>query len=61
MTKTAELREFVINQAAEDAVLAAGERRFQEKLVSDVLGQEAPTDRLFRALLSLYRAERKIH
>ena len=37
-----ELRDFVITQAAEDAALPSSELRYQEKLVADVLGQEAP-------------------
>lgn len=54
-----ELREFVIDQAAEDAVLPPSERNHQEELVTDVLGQEAPNDQAFEKLLELYRTEKQ--
>ena len=58
MTKTAktlsELHEFVIAQAREDAGLSSGERRYQAALVSDVLGQEAPSDKALKALKNDY-------
>jgi len=55
----AELQDFVTHQAAEDAVLPPGERVYQEKLVADVLGQEAPDDRAFKKLLNIYRTEKQ--
>lgn len=55
----AELQDFVTHQAAEDAALPSSERNYQEKLVTDVLGQEAPSGKAFKDLLDLYRAERK--
>ncbi|OGL24748.1 hypothetical protein A3A68_01860 [Candidatus Saccharibacteria bacterium RIFCSPLOWO2_01_FULL_48_13] len=59
MTKIAELQEFVSYQAAEDAVLSPGERKYQEELVKDVLGQEAPNKQILQKLLKLYRTERQ--
>jgi hypothetical protein len=55
-----ELREFVIVQAAEDAPLPSSERKYQAKLVADVLGQEAPTPKALADLLKLYNTERQI-
>ena len=49
-----ELRDFVDHQAAEDAVLPAGERRCQAKLVNDVLGQEKLKPTVFKSLLNDY-------
>ncbi len=57
-TKTTELQDFVIHQAAEDAVLPPAERSYQAELVADVLSQEAPSERALKQLLALYRAER---
>lgn len=54
-----ELQDFVTHQAAEDAVLPPSERSYQEKLVADVLGQEAPNDRAFKRLIKLYRSEKQ--
>lgn len=54
-----ELKEFVTHQAAEDAALPSGERSYQEKLVADVLGQEAPNGQVLKELLDLYRAEKQ--
>ncbi|MBX4197447.1 hypothetical protein KW801_02745 [Candidatus Saccharibacteria bacterium] len=54
-----ELREFVVYQAAEDAVLPSSERKHQEKLVADVLGQEALSGKSLKELLALYRTERQ--
>jgi hypothetical protein len=54
-----ELREFVVYQAAEDAILPSSERKYQEALVADVLGQEAPSGKSRKELLALYRAEKK--
>lgn len=56
-TTTSELKDFVIHQAAEDAVLPASERSHQEELVSDVLDQEAQNDKVRSELLDLYHAE----
>lgn len=50
-----DLQDFVTHQAAEDAALPASERSYQEKLVADVLGQEAPNRKELRNLLNLYR------
>ena len=51
-----ELEEFVVYQAAEDAVLPDGERKYQEKLVSDVLTQEASTPKKLKELFDEYKA-----
>ena len=58
MTKTEELKEFVTHQAHEDAVLNPSERRYQEKLVSDVLSQEDLGTKLHKQLIELYHAEK---
>lgn len=59
-TKTlTELKDFVTHQAAEDAVLSVGERKHQEKLVADVLGQETPNSKILKELLNLYCTERQ--
>ena len=55
----AELQEFVTHQAAEDAALPSGERNYQEKLVADVLGQEAPNGEVLKELIELYRSEKR--
>lgn len=57
-TSTAELKDFVIHQAAEDAGLSPSERTYQEDLVADVLGQEAANSKTEKALLDLYRTEK---
>lgn len=49
-----ELKDFVRNQAAEDAVLDAGERRYQAQLVRDVLSQEHLNPSVFKSLVSDY-------
>ncbi len=54
-----ELQDFVITQAAEDAALPSSELRHQEKLVADVIGQEAPTSQAAKGLLDLYHAEKR--
>lgn len=54
-----ELKDFVTQQAAEDAHLSAGERSYQEELVTDVLNQEAPNSKTLTELLDLYRAEKR--
>lgn len=54
-----ELREFVTDQAVEDASLSSSERKYQTELVKDVLGQEAPNQKAFNMLLELYRTERQ--
>jgi hypothetical protein len=58
-TNIKELQDFVTHQAAEDAVLPAGERSHQEALVSDVLGDEAPNSKSYKELLTLYRTARQ--
>lgn len=58
-TNTAELQEFVMHQAAEDAALPSGERSYQEKLVTDVLNQEAPNQAALKKLLDLYQTEKQ--
>ena len=58
-SSTAELKDFVIDQAAEDAALPVGERTYQEELVADVLSQEAPNDKVRSELLDLYHAEKQ--
>lgn len=57
-TTAAELKDFVIHQAAEDAGLSPSERTYQEDLVADVLGQEAPSSKAVKELLDLYRTEK---
>jgi hypothetical protein len=59
-TTITELQDFVVNQAAEDAVLPAGEKRYQAELVADVLGQEAPNSKALKELLALYRTQRQL-
>jgi hypothetical protein len=54
-----ELHDFVTNQAADDAVLSPSERSYQEKLVADVLSQEAPSKQAHKQLLELYRTQRQ--
>ena len=54
-----DLIDFVTHQAAEDAALPPSERKFQEKLVTDVLGQEAPSDKVRSQLLDLYHTEKQ--
>lgn len=54
-----ELRGFVTDQAVEDAVLSPSERSYQEQLVADVLGQEAPNSQALKELLELYRTKRQ--
>lgn len=49
-----ELKDFVLHQAAEDAVLDAGERRYQAQLVKDVLSQEHLKPQVFRSLVNDY-------
>ena len=58
-TSTTELKDFVTHQAAEDAALPASERAYQEELVADVLGQEAPNSRALKELLELYHTEKQ--
>ena len=55
----ADLQDFVTHQAVEDAVLPPSERKYQEELVKDVLGQEAPNDRVFKRLIKLYRSQKQ--
>jgi hypothetical protein len=54
-----ELKDFIMHQAAEDAVLSPSERSYQEELVADVLGQEAPSNQALKQLLDLYRTQRQ--
>lgn len=54
-----DLQDFVSVQAAEDAALPSNERRYQEQLVADVLGQEAPNNRALNELLALYKTKRR--
>ncbi len=54
-----ELRNFVRHQAKEDAPLPRSERSYQEKLVADVLGQEAPNSQALEELLELYQTEKQ--
>jgi len=54
-----ELQDFVTHQAAEDAALPSSERSYQEALVADVLGQEAPDNKTLKELLDLYRSEKQ--
>lgn len=54
-----DLQDFVTHQAAEDAVLSPNERKYQEELVKDVLGQEAPNGLALKKLLELYRIKRQ--
>jgi hypothetical protein len=49
-----ELKDFVRHQAAEDAVLDAGERRYQAQLVKDVLAQEHLKPSVFKSLVNDY-------
>lgn len=55
-----ELHDFVTHQAADDAALPSSERSYQEKLVADVLGQEAPSGKALKELLDLYRTEKNV-
>ena len=50
----AELKDFIRNQAREDAVLDAGERRYQARLVKDVLGQAGLKPNAFKSLVRDY-------
>jgi hypothetical protein len=59
-TTITELQDFVVNQAAEDAVLSSSEKRYQAQLVADVLGQEAPNSKALKKLLALYRSQRQL-
>ena len=52
-----ELREFVAQQAAEDALLPPPERRHQAALVKDVLNQEVSSSRLVQELLGSYSSQ----
>ncbi|MBX4201580.1 hypothetical protein KW803_01635 [Candidatus Saccharibacteria bacterium] len=54
-----ELHDFVTTQATEDAILPPSERKHQEALVADVLGQEAPSSQALKDLLDLYRTKRQ--
>lgn len=58
-TNITDLQDFVKTQAAEDAALPSSEKRYQAELVSDVLGQEAPSPKAHKQLLALYKAERQ--
>lgn len=58
-TTVNELIAFVKHQAAADAALPSNERRYQARLVADVLGQEAPSSQALKKLLELYRSERQ--
>lgn len=58
-TSTSELKDFVTHQAAEDAALPPSERSYQEELVTDVLGQEAPSSKALKELLDLYHTEKQ--
>lgn len=49
-----ELKDFVKNQAREDAVLDAGERRYQADLVKDVLRQAGLKQNVFNSLVKDY-------
>ena len=60
MTKIAELKEFVTDQAHEDAVLTPSERRHQEELVADVLGQEGLSMKIYNQLFDLYQTEKQV-
>ncbi len=51
-----ELRDFVAQQAAEDAVLPVGERRYQAELVRDVLSQEPLKPSAIKELVNDYSA-----
>ena len=59
-TTISELQDFVVTQAAEDAVLSTSERRYQAELVADVLSQEAPNSQALKELLALYRTQRQL-
>lgn len=50
----AELKDFVKHQAAEDAVLDAGERRYQAQLVKDVLSHSGLKPNVFNSLFKDY-------
>ncbi len=56
-----EIRDFVIHQAREDAVLAPDERRYQAELVSDVLGQEPLKPGVIKELLNDYSENVALH
>ncbi len=51
-----ELQDFVVTQAAEDAVLPADERRYQAALVTDVLKQEHLKPSAIKELINDYSA-----
>ena len=59
ISSLSDLQDFVITQAAEDAVLPAAEQKYQKELVTDVLGQEAPNSKALKQLLDLYQTERQ--
>jgi len=50
----AELKDFIRHQAREDAVLAAGERRYQADLVKDVLSHSGLKPNVFKSLVNDY-------
>ncbi|MEX0881452.1 MAG: hypothetical protein WEC17_03015 [Candidatus Saccharimonadales bacterium] len=58
-TSATELKDFVIHQAAEDAVLSPSERQYQEQLVNDVLRQEVQAPKKLAKLLDEYKANIK--
>jgi hypothetical protein len=58
-TNITDLKDFVTHQATEDAALPASERKYQEQLVADVLGQETTSNKMFKELLTLYRTQKK--
>ena len=49
-----ELHDFVVHQAAEDAVLPADERRYQAELVKDVLRHEPLKPKVIKELVNDY-------
>jgi len=51
----AELHDFVVIQAEEDAVLDPEERRYQADLVADVLTQEPLKPEIIKSLVSEYK------
>lgn len=56
-----ELKDFVRHQAAEDAVLAPVERRYQAELVKDVLMQEQLKPTVFKSLWGDYSRNLTAH
>jgi hypothetical protein len=54
LDSVSELKEFVRHQAAEDAVLDAGERRHQSQLVRDVLSQAHLKPSVLKSLVNDY-------